>query len=418
MFRRRYTRVIYLEEIDEMKIFLLTPIYETTTQGSGATPVVHYFAKEWVQLGHEVYVYNLQAKFPSLFYWVARKFQHQLNTRLGMLVPTEKPIEGYSTTDGVEVHRVCLRKLMPHSEYKSSQIDYAVKVIERGCKRYGVPDVFIGHWDNPQMDILIRLKELYNRSTALVLHSNKFNLEEKYGDSVVDRLKEIDVIGFRSLIGKKNFEAKYFVPKRSFIASSGVSDNFIQAGESFCPSFENGVRNFVFVGSLISRKYPCEVLKALSMAYEDKDFKVTFIGDGQERMAIEAYAYEKGLEDNVVFTGRIGRDEIIKYLKGAEVFVMISLGEVFGLVYLEAMALGLISIGSKNEGIDGIIKDGENGFLCKAGDVGELSDILVQMRRMCEKHLLMISNNAKKTAQEYSDSNAAARYLEIFKQRV
>lgn len=398
-----------------MKIFLLTPIYATTTEGSGATPVVHYFAKEWVKQGHEVYVYNLQAKYPSIYYWVARKFQHQLNTRLGMLVPTEKPKEGYSTEDGVEIHRVCMRKLMPHSEYRHSQIDYAVKIITEGCNRHGVPDIFIGHWDNPQMDILIRLKKIYNRLVALVLHNNEFDLEKKYGDSVVDRLKEIDVIGFRSLVGMKSFEAKYFVPKHSFIASSGVSDNFIHAGESFSPSFDKGVHNFVFVGSLISRKYPCEILKALSKAYSDGDFKVTFIGDGNERKTIETYAEENGFKENVVFTGRIGRSEIIEHLKKAEIFVMISSGEIFGLVYLEAMALGLIPIGSKNEGIDGIIKDGENGFLCKSGDVDELSNIFRRIRTLSVEELHLISKRAKSTAQEFSDDNVASIYLERLK---
>ena len=42
---------------------------------------------------------------------------------------------------------------------------------------------------------------------------------------------------------------------------------------------------------------------------------------------------------------------------------MISQGEAFGLVYLEAMARGCITIASRGEGFDGIIKDGINGFL-------------------------------------------------------
>lgn len=395
-----------------MKIFLLTPIYATTTQGAGATPVVHYFAKEWVKQGHEVYVYNLQAKFPSIFYWIGKKFQHQLNTRLGMLVPTEKPAEGCYVEDGVKIHRVCMKKMMPHSEYKCSQIEYALKIIGEGCEEYGVPDVFVGHWDNPQMDILIHLKELYNRITALVLHNNEFNFEKTYGNEVVERLKQIDVIGFRSLVGKRNFEAKYFVPKRSFIASSGVADIFLKEGENFTPSFNNGPRNFVFVGSLIARKYPCVILEALSKVYTDKDFHVTFIGDGNERKTIEDFAKEKNLEVNCSFTGRIGRNEIITHLKNAEVFVMISSNEIFGLVYLEAMALGLIPIGSKNEGIDGIIHNGENGFLCRAGNVDELSEILTRIKIMSKDDLEIISKKAKKTANRFSDKEVATIYLE------
>ena len=398
-----------------MKIFLLTPIYATTTEGSGVTPVVHYFAKEWVNQGHEVFVFKLSAKFPSLYYRVARMFQHQLNTRLGMLVPTEMPRESCEVKEGVNVRSVCLKKVLPHSEYSHSQIEHAVDVIREGCDKYGVPDIFIGHWDNPQLNVLVRLKELYGRPTALVLHNNEFNYESIYGPKVVDMLKRIDFIGFRSLIGKKNFEAKYFVPQHSFIASSGVSDSFIRAGKDFSPSFGNGVHNFVFVGSLISRKYPCEILKALSAVYEDKDFRVTFIGDGNERKSIESFARENGLESNVVFTGRIRRDETIAHLKQSEVFVMISSGEIFGLVYLEAMALGLIPIGSRDEGIDGIISNDQNGFLCKAGDVEGLADVLRQLREMPVDKLEEMSLHAKETARDYTDSAVACRYINELK---
>lgn len=394
-----------------MKIFLLTPIYATTTQGSGATPVVHYFAKEWVKQGHEVYVYNLQAKFPTIFYWVAKKFHHQIYSKTGIPVPTQVPIESFDVKDGVNVRSVCIKKVWPHSEYKKTQLEYAINVIKGGCREYGIPDVFVGHWDNPQMDILIRLKKIYNRPTALVLHNNEFNFEKTYGNDVVERIKQIDIIGFRSLVGKRNFESKYFIPRQSFIAYSGVSDDFIQAGEDFSPSFEKGVHNYVFVGSLISRKYPCEVLKALSIAYGNKDFHVTFIGDGCERKAIEDFANEKNLKSNCSFTGRIGRNEIIAHLKNAEIFVMISSNEIFGLVYLEAMALGLIPIGSKNEGIDGIIHNGSNGFLCKAGDEIDLAEVISQLKNMTCEQQVRISNAAKCTALEYTDSNVAQNYL-------
>ena len=112
-----------------------------------------------------------------------------------------------------------------------------------------------------------------------------------------------------------------------------------------------------------------------------------------------------------MFTGRIPRDEIIDFLKQSDVFVMISKGEIFGLVYLEAMALGLIPIGSKNEGIDGVITDEENGFLCKAGDVDELVTIIKKIKRMSPESLKEMSDKAKQTANDYSDENVAKKYL-------
>ena len=213
-----------------MKIFLLTPIYATTTEGAGATPVVHYFAKEWVKLGHEVYVYNLRAKFPSLYYWVGKRFQHQINNKLGMLIPTEMPHDEKYEAEGVKVQCVCLKKFKPHSEYSPSEINRAVEAISEGCRIYGVPDVFIGHWENPQLEVLNRLKSMFDRPTALVLHTNIFNLAA----NVVSGLKHIDYLGFRNINSQKDFESKYFKPKNSFMAAKGV-------GGIPCPSARGGV---------------------------------------------------------------------------------------------------------------------------------------------------------------------------------
>ena len=224
-------------------------------------------------------------------------------------------------------------------------------------------------------------------------------------------LAQLDVIGFRSRIGQANFEKKYGKPKRSFIASSGVSQIFLDEGAATKKVICQPVHNFVFVGSLIARKYPVAILTALSQVYPDGDFKITYIGDGAEKDVIEAEHRNLGFTGDLVFTGRIQREEIVQHLKDSDVFVMVSKGEIFGLVYLEAMALGLIPVGSKNEGIDGIIRDGENGFLCESGNVTDLKNTLERIKNLSSEELQIISNHAKETALEYSDTGVANKYI-------
>ena len=60
----------------------------------------------------------------------------------------------------------------------------------------------------------------------------------------------------------------------------------------------------------------------------------------------------------------------------ADCFAMVSSPETFGLTYLEAMACGCYTIGSKGEGIDGVLVDGENGKLVTPGSVEELAAAL------------------------------------------
>ena len=95
---------------------------------------------------------------------------------------------------------------------------------------------------------------------------------------------------------------------------------------------------------------------------------------------------------------------------------MISDNETFGLVYLEAMALGCVTIASKGGGIDGIIIDGENGFLCNPGDANDLSRIIDKLRKYDKEELRLISEKAVHTAKMYTDEKVAETYLNaIFK---
>ena len=84
----------------------------------------------------------------------------------------------------------------------------------------------------------------------------------------------------------------------------------------------------------------------------------------------------------------------------------------FGLVYLEAMARGCITVASKNEGMEGIIQDGVNGFLCKAGDVNELVSVIQRINVLPAAEKQRISDKARYTAEELSDYNVAKHYIE------
>jgi glycosyltransferase involved in cell wall biosynthesis len=92
---------------------------------------------------------------------------------------------------------------------------------------------------------------------------------------------------------------------------------------------------------------------------------------------------------------------------------MISEGEAFGLVYLEAMSRGCITIASKNEGMDGIIKDGINGFLCESGNQFDLENKLRFISCLSTKEIKVIKINAIHTAQEYTNEKAALKYLNL-----
>ena len=397
----------------DMRIVLLTSVYPSKNSPKGTTPVIHYFAKEWVKSGHDVHVFHIESLFPFFYYWAGRLFKKPLETRLGHLIPNKKPTAYYEDKDGVKVSHLILKKNKPHSHFSESQLQYIVDQIALIIDTDGVPDCFVGHWDNPQLELLYRLKTRFDRPSCLVFHCNHFNrLLREYNDTDLMRmLSSLDTIGFRNATAQANFIKLFGEPTRSFIAASGVSNSFIEAGISSFRLFDIANR-FVYVGSLIGRKEPLSVMESLVDVYKEAWFSMTYIGEGEERKKIERFYASHKCGGELVFTGRIPRDEVISYLKQSDIFIMISRGEIFGLVYLEAMALGCIPVASKGEGIDGIIKDGVNGFLCEAGNTTELSTILRKIRCMGKDELTEMSVKAMETAREYSDVNVAERYID------
>ena len=163
---------------------------------------------------------------------------------------------------------------------------------------------------------------------------------------------------------------------------------------------------------MIERKYPEKVVDALHYAYPTGEFHMTYIGAGHLIENIKQMIDSYHLNQQVSILGRIPREQIIAEYDKADCMVMISRWEAYGLVYLEAMARGCITIASKREGFDGVIVDGENGFLCKAGDADELACIVKRVNSLTPAERQKISENAIATAKRLTDYKAAKMYIE------
>ena len=94
---------------------------------------------------------------------------------------------------------------------------------------------------------------------------------------------------------------------------------------------------------------------------------LVMVGDGPDRVDAEAEARELGVQDKVFFLGKI--DAVAPLLAGADLFLLPSSSESFGLSALEALASGVPVIGSDAGGLPEVVRDGETGFLCPVGDV-------------------------------------------------
>lgn len=394
------------------RVLVLTNIYPAPDMEKENTPVVHYFTREWVNMDYDVRVINYPANFPKFMMLCASLFRKQLSSILGATVRTYQIGEYEYELDGVKVKRIPLLKTKLHGAYSKRKIDQAyIKTINYLQDQKFEPEIIVSHWVNPQVELMDRLKKTYGCKSCYVAHLASAEFDRIFTREQTQKLiNNIDIIGFRSAFIRDEFLKKFKFGKKIFQCYSGVPEKYIPQ-VPVERNFEK-VQNYIFVGTLIKRKFPAEILPALVKAYGNNRFDMTYIGRGAESKKIEKYAKVLNVEDKTHLLGFIPRDEVVRQVQASDVFIMISKSEAFGLVYLEAMAQGLITIASRCEGFDGIIEHGKNGFLCEAGNKDELARLIEEIREMAPESLQEISRNAIETAKWLTDKNAAKMYID------
>ena len=392
-------------------ILLLTNIYPNNDPEYGGTAVCHSFTTEWVKMGYNVRVVHFDSLFPRPYYWVGKLFNERIQAKTGTVAYTKTPRKPKRyTIDDVPVIFVPLKKYVPHKAPSQRQTDKAFHYVVSELEKDGFkPDVVTAHFVLPQLQFMPLFKKQYPAArTCLVLHGPISLFQKYYPKDYKEMMPAVDVFGFRSLAFQQSFEKRFGNEKPMFLCHSGIPEKYIEAVDK---DFSNGVKRFVFVGSLYELKNVDVTLRALHKAMAGKDFTFDIVGSGAEYDNLRRLVDELGLGDHVVFHGKLKRDDAQEVVRNADCFVMVSSREAFGLAYVEAMAKGCIVIGTIGQGIDGIVTHGENGFLCKARDVDELAEVINQIVNLSRVELQNISSKAVTTAANLTDRKVAEQYI-------
>lgn len=133
----------------------------------------------------------------------------------------------------------------------------------------------------------------------------------------------------------------------------------------------------ISVGDLSRSKGHRYVLKAIAQLPFDVEYEI--LGDGPLRTELEEYALNMGIRESVKFFGEVSHEQVFCHLKSADVFVLPSYQEAFGVAYIEAMACGLPVIACKGEGPDDFVSHRETGFLVPRKDTAAIASILREL---------------------------------------
>lgn len=389
-------------------ILVLTSIYPGPNIPANFTPVVHYFVKEWSKIPDiNIRVIHTTTYFPKVFYKIPKAVRDFVSQRLGFPFPHKRIFEfSEFSYDNIKVFRVPIFKRIPMCRVSDSELSKKSDFITTLLQNEGfIPDIIVSHWFNPQVFISKHLKTAFGSKTILTLHENVYKFRKV--KSILEYVDNIDRWGYRNKTIQKNFYDTFKITP-TIHCVSGIPEEFtLNLHER---NFQK-VNRFIFIGGLLQRKYPDKLIDAVIESFCNEPFILDIVGDGPMRPNLEKKVSNLNINGQINLLGRKSRSEIPQLLDEADVFVMISKGEAFGLVYLEAMARGCIVVASKDEGMEGIIQNGINGFLCEAGNDKELGLIINHIKTMSQTQLKEISQNALRTVSKLTDKQVAIKYL-------
>ena len=156
-----------------------------------------------------------------------------------------------------------------------------------------------------------------------------------------------------------------------------------------------------------------DVVKIFEKVNKQVTSKLLMIGDGPERLKAEQLCRKLGIAKQVRFLGKL--KVIEKFLCIADVFVLPSETESFGLVALEAMASKVAVISTNSGGLPEVNIDGKTGYLSDVGDVNKMANDTIELLKDTEK-LNAFKNNALAHAKTFDLPNILPQYEAVYQE--
>lgn len=172
----------------------------------------------------------------------------------------------------------------------------------------------------------------------------------------------------------------------------------------------------VSLGFLKERKQQELVIRALDVLDRD-DFHYVVIGDGPQREELERLATELGVADQVSFLGYIdSHQRVYAHLWNADVFVLPSYDEAFGVAFIEAMACELPVVARAGEGPEDFVTDDETGyFIGRDADAMELAKLLSTLLDSPEERTKVGERAREIVKNEYTWESNAKKIEEAYR---
>jgi len=242
------------------------------------------------------------------------------------------------------------------------------------------------HWLIPQALIAVLYKNYINSNIKIICTAhgadiNSFNNVignwlKKY---TIKRLDEFTVVS--NALKSKVIEIGY--TKKVFVFPMGVDTNLFapsKKDEKIRKKYNISGYFLLFVGGLIERKGIRYLIQAMPLIISKfTDAKLVVIGEGNLKHEMIKLARTLNISENILFLGFLPHDELPAYFATADIFILPSLSEGFGLVVSEAISSGTLTIASNLRPINDIIIENKTGFYLDSNNPVGISKKIIEV---------------------------------------
>lgn len=171
----------------------------------------------------------------------------------------------------------------------------------------------------------------------------------------------------------------------------------------------------ICVARLAQEKNPEFVIRAFSkIALRNPNTRLLMVGPGPLADNLKRLSQELGVDDKVTFTGAVAHEAIPMYYKASDLFVYASVTDTQAIVIPEAMASGIPAVAVGAHGVNGMIKNGIDGFLTKL-DIDDFTDRIYNLMNDSTRYDLF-SSEALASANKLSTKASAIALHNLYEQ--
>jgi glycosyltransferase involved in cell wall biosynthesis len=290
------------------------------------------------------------------------------------------------------------------------------------CRKYKI-SLIHAHWVIPQGLLALLARPLLPGRIKILSTSHGGDLFSLQG-SVLQALKRFvfrrsDHVTVVSNAMRDNLEQIGCNTGNVTVQSMGVdlSTRFVPGSQPAEPN------RLIYVGRLVEKKGVATLVTAIHLLKNDfAELRLTIVGDGPEKPALEKLAADLGVNAQIDFAGSQANENVPRYYQSAGIAVVPSIvaadgdQEGLGLVAVEALGCGCVTIVSDLPALHDVVSDGENGLVFRATDATDLS---AKIRRLLEDAPLYehLGNAGRQSVVNRFDwKQVGSQYLSIINQ--